>query len=218
MALWSIGHYPQTWMAETATYDDHCKRSQILCIYIFFLSFSCFHQNEYNIFHCLEHSMKCWNLFNNLASWNYLVIDKSMEKCHLSNNHKIQGWKLPCLCANSSTVLKHRIFFWAKSVSLQSCSADLSYKSLARNQAAHYAVCLCPIVPIPHPSSCQHCTGVWGFEWRWNFLHSIYAHPTVQLHLPVPTIWFVRGVWSLKMDWSVFFLFLCLGFPMPSSC
>lgn len=45
------------------------------------LSFSYSHQNQYDVFHCPEHSLRCWNTSGNPASWNYLVIDQHTEKC-----------------------------------------------------------------------------------------------------------------------------------------
>lgn len=161
----------------------------------FSLSFSCFHQIEYSIFHCLEHSLKCWNLPNNLASWNYLVIDKSMEKWHLSNNHNIYEWKLP-YCTNRSTVLKHRFISGLDQFPYDAVLQQLSYKSLARNQAAHYCVCLCPIVLTPHHSLCQHCTGLWALSDTEVFSTTSMHIPLCSYTFPIPTIWFVGGVLS----------------------
>jgi len=62
LALWSIGRYSQTWMAERVTSANQpLEVTPPVPICTFPLSFSCFHQNKYDIAHCLEHSLKCWN-------------------------------------------------------------------------------------------------------------------------------------------------------------
>lgn len=155
--------------------------------------------------------MKCWNLSNNLASWNYLVIDKSMEKCHLSNNYNIQEWKSP-YCTNRPAVLKHRGFLlgWISFIT------ELFYRLVLQVFGKKSG---CPLFCVSVPLfsflttlyvSMARACGLWvtmkfSSQPICIFCYSIYAHPTVQLHLPIPTIWPVSS--ELK-NWLFFSLFL----------
>lgn len=107
------------------------------CVCTFPLSFSRFHQNQYDIAHCPEHSPKCGNSSNNPAFCSYLVRDKHSQKCRLANNHNIQGWKPPFCTPRPSVSQCSRVFgFFFQSMLklfLQSCSTDRSNTSLARN-------------------------------------------------------------------------------------
>lgn len=128
--------------------------------------------------------MKCWNLSNNLASWNYLVMEKVWRNATCPTIIISRNENHPTVQTGQQS-LSTGVFYWVKSVSLQSCSTDLSYKSLARNQAAHYSVSL---------SHCSHSSplfmsawhGPVGFEWQWSFLHSLYAYfVRAYMHIPL---------------------------------
>lgn len=142
--------------------------SRALCIYTFPLSFSCFHQNQYDIANCLEHSLKCGNSSNNPAFWNYFVINEHWEM-PLGQESQHPGMKtnLPVLLGCQSLCTMLFCFFFQDA--LWFFSTAVTHSALTslwqETQADHFSVMwLSSITLIPHRSFCQLCMCSWALS------------------------------------------------------
>lgn len=139
-----------------------------------------------------EHSPKCGNSSNNPASCSYLVIDKHTEKCHLANNHNIQGWKPPfCTPRPSVSQCNSFCFFFSRLYWSFSYKAVLQIDLIPLWQEIqaeryflglfHWAGSSPFVVPALHV--------LIGFGCWWSLLDTVGAWSFLWLHLLIHTTW-----------------------------